>query len=344
MSSLRTKSSFPYLLSIGVFWIFTSACHGQEKIKPRIAVFPFDDRTTANKDMSIGTKVADLLIAKLATNGAVTVYDRQYVDRLLAEKNLKYDPNYDSAGAAKAGLMGTVDMVISGQIDAFNANANEFTKHQVVRSIHEIDGEVTLKVTARVISVEKGSILTAPSASDEQHGVLAVDNTYMKNPLNPKNGLGFDNTTATKNQDQALRKLVDQAAEEVAKQLSAQVDPIAKTIEPVMAAVSASKPEVRVETKPKTPAIVGMIDGLAYLDAGSASGVKKGEKFTVRRSSDTELKDGMGHPIQRHRSVCTLVITTVEEASAGGKCTPEPSAKGPDGIPRAGDEVIASTK
>ena len=59
--------------------------------------------------MNIGVKVADQLISKLAGNSAFTVFDRQYVDRLLAEKNLKYDPNYDSAGAAKSGLMGTVD-------------------------------------------------------------------------------------------------------------------------------------------------------------------------------------------------------------------------------------------
>ncbi len=342
---MRTiRSKFPFYLSLYVAASLVIASAGlaqTEPAKPRIAVFPFDDRTTANKDMSIGTKVADLLISKLTTNGAFIVYDRQYVDRLLAEKNLKYDPNYDSAGAAKSGLMGTVDMVVAGQVDAFNANANESTKNYVYRKVHEIDGAVSLKVTARLISVEKGSILLAPSASNDQNGVLAADNTYMKNPLNPKNGLGFDNTSALKNQDQALRKLVDQAAEEVAKQLSTQVSPLAATIQPIMII---RKPMPAVETKLNPAKLVGVVDGLTYFDQGLASNVKVGDRYSVRRSSDTGLKDGMGHPIQRHKTICSLTVSAVEEASAAGKCVPTPTAKGADAVPKAGDEVIAAEK
>ncbi len=63
-----------------------------ERAKPRIAVFPFDDRTTANKDMNIGTKVADEIIAKLATNSNFIVYDRNHVDRLLQGKKPQVRP------------------------------------------------------------------------------------------------------------------------------------------------------------------------------------------------------------------------------------------------------------
>jgi curli biogenesis system outer membrane secretion channel CsgG len=312
-----------------------------EHVKPRIAVFPFDDRTSANKDMNIGTKVADLLIAKLTSNSAFTVYDRQYVDRLLAEKNLKYDPNYDSAGAAKAGLMGTVDMVISGQIDAFNANTNESTKSQLVRKVHQVDGSVALKVTARLISVEKGSIVVAPTAGNEQKGVLAQDNTYMKVAVGPKNGLGYDNATATKNQDQALRKLVDQAAEEVAANLSTQLVPSA---EHIPAVIVQPKAPVSLKSSDLTAKFVGLVDGVAYMDKGASAGVKTGDTFFVRRSTKTALKDGAGKPIMSHKPICTLVVSSVEEASASGKCTTDSSVKGAEAAPRAGDEVISSAK
>jgi curli biogenesis system outer membrane secretion channel CsgG len=325
--------------------------------KPRIAVFPFDDRTTSNKDMSIGTKVADLLIAKLTTNGAFAVYDRQYVDRILAEKARKYDPNYDSAAAAKSGLMGTVDMVVSGQIDAFNANQNQVTSGKLLSKHVETDGSVVLKVTARLISVERGSIVMAPSANTEQKGVLSQSDTYApiltKHLPGSKETMDVNQQKAISSTDQALRKLVDEAADDVTKQLAGQVAQAAVNIPiaPAGAEAAALKTEPHAGTTSSTissatstttekAAFAGISDGLAYIDKGSAAGVKKGQRITIRRNVDTGLKNGAGEPILRHKNVCTLVISVVEDTSAAGKCAPDPTAHGPDGVPKTGDDVV----
>ena len=316
-----------------------------ERSKPRIAVFPFDDRTTANKDMNIGTKVADEIIAKLATNSDFVVYDRNHVDRLLQEKNLKYDPNYDSASAAKSGLMGTVDIVISGQVAAFNANTQESSTGFGVMGRHTITGIVSLKVRANLISVEKGSILLAPDADNDAKDVLASD---MKGSLM---GHSISTSDSRKSVDEGLRKLVDKAATSVAQELSTKISPLAEAVQPVLVAASATpakpgadeshsgKSVEKASTGSFKATFVGISGGLAYVDKGSMSGVKSGDKLIVRRAFDTGLKDGSGQPIQHHRPVCILTVTEVEENSAAGKCVPEATAKGPDAIPKKGDEV-----
>jgi len=340
--------SLTSLLQRAVITVLFSQALFAQQIKARIAVFPFDDRTTANKDMSIGTKVADLLIAKLASNAAYTVYDRQYVDRILAEKDRKYDPNYDSAAAAKNGLLGTVDMVVAGQIDAFNANAEQRASGMYLKKTVETDGTVVLKVTARMISVEKGSILSAPSANAEQKGVLTKADTYAsavtKHLPGSKDALDVNQQKATSNTDQALRKLVDQAADEVTKQLAVQVAQSAAAMPIQMHAPEAAVKSPSDSSGTIRANFVGVSDGLAYIDKGSAAGVKVGQKFTIQRTIDTGLKNGAGEPIVRHKAVCAIVISTVEETSAAGKCAPDPAVRGPDSVPHPGDDVLTPTK
>ena len=350
-------TSFAFLVrSIAITELLITTGFAQvEHPKERIAVFPFDDRTTANKDMQIGTKVADLLIAKLSANGAFTVYDREYIDRLLAEKNRKYDPNYDSAEAAKSGLLGTVDMVVSGQIDSFNANATQVTSGKYLSKRVETDGAVELKVTARLISVEKGSIITAPTANAEEKGTLAKSDSVA--PLVTTHLPGSKDATDVNQQqatgtDQALRKLVDVAADKVTQDLAGQVTQSAASnpVEPS----HATAPPTTKESQPATTespsstgvraAFVGISDGLAYIDKGSEAGVKTGQKFTIRRVIDTGLKNSSGDPIVHHKNVCTLIISSVEEGSAAGKCIPETSAHGPDGVPKTGDDVVMATQ
>lgn len=315
------------------------------QVKPRVAVYPFDDRTTANKDMQIGAKVADILISQLTASGAFTVYDRQYVDKILAESHLKYDPNYDSASAAKAGLLGTVDLVVAGQIDAYNAAPTPSDSDMVFGKVHQIMGAVTLKVTARLISVEKGSIASAPNAANDQKVLICKDIVL--------GGHGTGNCPKTVEQermmdDQALRRLVDKATEEVSKQLSAQISPLAASIKPVVGSPPAGSPKdteatttdtaFKVVSEPVKARFLGTSDGFVYIDKGSAAGVKVGDKFTIRRSITKPFLGSDGKPVVVHKAVCTAVIDSVEETSSAGKCIAE--TKGVEAIPRKDDEVL----
>ena len=85
-----------------------------------------------------------------------------------------------------------------------------------------------------------------------------------------------------------------------------------------------------------------MSEGLAVIDKGSADGVKVGQKFVIQRQIDTGLKTASGTAIIRHKKVCTLTVTSIEDTSSAGTCTSGQAGHNPDGAPKSGDEVVES--
>lgn len=321
--------------------------------KPRIAVFPFDNRTTAPKDMNLENKIADDLISSITASGGFQIVDRQYLDRILAEKNLKYDPNFDSATAVRSGLLGTVDFIVAGQIDAYNANTQDQQVSHFGSTTAQTSGTVAMRATARIISIERGSVLSAPSADISQTQVLAKSTQTTLGSLVPKSlkGQQLNNAQGTKNVDQALRGLVDKATAGLASELSAKIDEAAKANESTaVAAKIASEPPppapaptgaVAPPTQAK-PKLVNVENGLVYINKGSATGVKVGDKFEIKRSIETTMKDpDTGQPLVKHKGVCSLVITSVEESFSSGKCKPaDPNARSAENTPKSGDEIV----
>jgi curli biogenesis system outer membrane secretion channel CsgG len=289
------------------------ATHAQSKKK--IAVFPFDDRTAANQTMNIGVKVSDALISKLAATGAFEIVDREYLNTILSEKNLKFDPNFNPAGAAKSGLLGVVDVIVVGQIDSFNANVTASSTGYFVATKTKQNGVTGLKVTARLIGVERGTILSAPSASSELTSLLAQSTT-----TDMVQGVGNGSKTASL--DSALRKLVDQTVEAVSTDLSSKI-------------AASAQAEVVAHATPSVPKFVGVEDGLTVINKGTGAGIKVGDKFIVARPTDTGMKDpDSGQAIVRKKKVCTLVISVVEDNISSGTCD--------GGLPTKGDELAPS--
>lgn len=317
--------------------------------KPRIAVFPFDNRTTAPKDMNLENKIADDLISSITGSGGFQIVDRQYLDRILAEKNMKYDPNFDSATAAKSGLLGTVDFIVTGQIDAYNANTEDQQVSHFGSTTIQTNGTVAMRATARIISVERGSILSAPSADISQTSVLTKANQTTLGVLVPKilKGQQFNNAQGTKNTDQALRGLVDKVTTDLAAKLSVKIDEVAKANESttLLVAKSDSEPAAASKVAAATagkPKLVNVEHGLVYINKGSDTGVKVGDKFEIKRSIETTMKDpDTGQTLVKHERVCSLVITSVEESFSSGKCTP-PAANvhSAENTPKSGDEIV----
>jgi len=265
--------------------------------------------------MNIGTKVSDALISKLAGTGAFEIVDREYLNTVMSEKNLKFDPNFNPAGAAKTGLLGVVDIIVVGQIDSFNANVNASSTSYFVATKTKQNGVAGLKVTARLISVERGTILSAPSASSELTSLLSQSTT-----TDMVQGVGSGSRTSSL--DSALRKLVDQTVEAVSTDLSAKI-------------AAGAQAEVAAHATPSLPKFVGIEDGLTVINKGTGAGIKVGDKFLVARPTDTGMKDpDSGQAIIRKKKVCTLVISMVEENISSGTCD--------GGLPTKGDELAPS--
>ena len=78
-------------------------------VKRRVAVFDFDfaavpGGNTQAAAPNTGKAVADVLVARLVENGALSVIERTALDKLIAEQNLTNSDRTDPLAAAKLGL------------------------------------------------------------------------------------------------------------------------------------------------------------------------------------------------------------------------------------------------
>jgi curli biogenesis system outer membrane secretion channel CsgG len=305
---LIKQARFIVLLPLLVLLSITSSTGAQAR--KRIAVMPFDDHTAATSNMNIGTKVADELIAKLSATGAFEIVDREYLNRIQAEQNLKLDSRFDATGAAKLGKLANVDVLIVGQINAFNANISTSKEDSFIATKTKATGVIELKVTARLLSVETGTILSAPTATSDQDKVLSESSSSLL-----VQGVGKSNASGA---EAGLRKLVDKSVDDVAQQLAT-----------ALASSASSAPRALSGSAPK---VAGIADGLVVLNKGTKEGIKVGEKFSVTRVVDSGLKDpDTGKPMTRRKKLCTLTVSDADEGMASGKCEGD--------APQAGDEA-----
>ena len=99
---------------------------------------------------------------------------------------------------------------------------------------------------------------------------------------------------------------MDEAIEACARSLSASIT-----------AVSSS-----VATSATISAVIGVSEGLTYINKGVGSGLKVGQVLQVYRVSTVPgLTDPeTGKPLTRKNPVCTLTLSDVEDSNASGRC------------------------
>jgi len=209
-------------------------------------------------------------------------------------------------------LLGVVDILIVGQIDSFNANVTSSQTGFYVGTRIKQTGVTNLKVTARLISIEKGTILSAPSASASETGVLSQSTTVQ----------GMGNGAGTANDGSALGRLVDETVDAVSADLSGKISVVAQA-------------EAAAHTLPSIPKFVGIENGLTVINRGTNAGIMVGDRFSVVRPTTTGLVDpDTNQPIIRKKLLCTLVISIVEDNISSGSCD--------GGVPAKGDEIAPS--
>jgi curli biogenesis system outer membrane secretion channel CsgG len=285
--------------------------------RKRVAILGFDESAVRARNHQIGQRVTDQLISQLAGSGNYEIIDREYLQRIEQEQNLGYGSRFDTAGAAKLGKLANANLLIIGQVDDFSAtaateNKQGFTGTKVIQN-----GDVTLRVTARIIQVDTAAILQAPSAQSEQKGVLS-QSTYGQSGI-----IGMAaNAHAAPANTSSIDKLIDQAVSDVSTQLAAKIS-----------ATALAMPATVV-----IPKFVGIEEGLVVVNKGQNAGLKVGDQFQVSRLTDTGMKDpDTGQPIVHKRKLCLFIISEVEDSISSGKC---------DGTetPQAGDIFIPVAK
>jgi curli biogenesis system outer membrane secretion channel CsgG len=296
-----------------------SATSAYAQGRKRIAVMSFDDHLAGTQRINIGEKVSDGIISKVAGNGTFEVVDREHLARIVQEQNLKMDGRFDAAQGAKLGKLANVDVLIVGQIESFHADATAEKSPGFFTDTTRVTGQVTLKVTSRMISIETASIIAAPTSTSELTQVLSE----RKDVLASERGAFSSKTTGDSNSQAALLKLLDKSIEAVSTDLAKQIEGNASKIPGGARSGSAAK-------------VIGIDAGLVLINRGSTAGIQAGQEFTIYRAVDTGLKDpDSGQPVIRKKKVCAMSISEVEDSVASGKCEGEQ--------PVAGDEVRPTT-
>jgi curli biogenesis system outer membrane secretion channel CsgG len=282
--------------------------------KKRVAVLEFDARNVQNND--IGGRIADGIISELAGSGNFDVVDRDNLARVTQEQNTGYGDRFDMANATRLGKLANVSILIVGRVDAFTANVSKESKQGFLNAKTTESGDVALRVTARVIQVDTGNIMQAPSVESHQNAVLGQTTVYG----DASNPLGSSSSHA--GSGSGLQKLVDTAVHDVSVQLADKIR-----------SASLAMPAVVV-----IPKFVGIQDGMVVVNKGQNAGIKAGDKYDVSRQSDTGMKDpDTGQPILRKKKICTLTVSDVEDTISSGKC------EGAD-APQAGDIFTSAAK
>jgi hypothetical protein len=282
---------------LALIWMSSLDAHSQTK--KRLAVFEFDDRGTADNGANhdIGMRVADGLISQLAGSGDFDVVDRDNLDRIMHEQNLGQGQRYDAQTAARIGKLANVNLLVLGRVES----ATESVKQKGMFRAAQV-ADINITATARVIQVDTGNILKAPTDScDIKDGDIGNGVTNPRStPQAPRPLLVND--------DGLLHKVSD-CIIDLSQKLAKDIREASLT--------TPSVPSMNVVI----PKFIGIEDGLVLINKGRNVGIKVGDRFDVSRKTDTGLKDpDTGNAVYHKKSVCMFTVTEVEDDNASGKC------------------------
>jgi curli biogenesis system outer membrane secretion channel CsgG len=142
--------------------------------KPKVAVLDFDYATVQSyssaifgTDVDIGKGISDLLITNLVKDGTYSVYERQALDKIMAEQNFSNSQRADPSTAARLGKLAGVDVIIIGAITEFgnetqnkNVGGGGGTGHGFgVGGIGHSSSKANVVINARMVNVDTGEIV-----------------------------------------------------------------------------------------------------------------------------------------------------------------------------------------
>jgi curli biogenesis system outer membrane secretion channel CsgG len=303
--------------------LFSGGLNAQQK--KRVAVVNFDYATVQGgisaifgTNVDVGKGIADLLVTKLVEGGVYSVIERKALDKLVAEQNFANSDRADPASAAKIGKLLGVDAIIIGSITQFGRDDKTtsvgggalggITNKYGLGGVGKKQSKAVVVVGARMVDTNTGEILGVASGKGESNrsgtALLGAGGSSAGR------GGGAIDMTSSNFGDTILGEAVGQAVKTLASQLQQ----------------SAGRLPTRTVT------IDGLVadssNGTLILNIGSKSGVKVGDRLSVRRSL-REIRDpGTGKVIRTvEDTLGELTITEVDEVSAVGKFTGATPAK-----------------
>lgn len=256
------KASLPIILALLIaFSISTAAYSGDlSKLKKRVAVFEFEDKTDHSvrwwSGQSVGSGMADMLITELVNSGKYTVIERTAMDHILKEQGLGQSGAVTQQSAASVGKMLGVQVAIVGSVTEFGHAKGGTGGRLKGVSVGVSSQKAVVAVDVRFIDTTTGEILDSKSARKEKS----------------KRGLSLGTEKfAFRNRNEFDQSLVGKACREAITEVQKALDS-------------------QLEKTPWQAKVIKASSGSVIINVGAEAGVENGMEFVVY-SAGEELID-----------------------------------------------------
>ena len=284
------------------------SAYGQAK---RIAILPANGHFGGQE-----ARLADSLTSALVGKPGVAVIDRASVDRILKEQNFQNSDRSSADSAVRIGKLVGAGHIIIVEVQ----DASYTTKQDKQPGTVTTTGTVVLNAIARLIEVETAVIVAQPASNFQDSQLISTQTNTPGVPYGPNRTPGKSTTTGD-DPHVVQSRLTTKAFDSVAADLGI------KLLRALGSSVSGAAAG---SSGADLPLVAGIANGSVYINEGSTSGIKAGDRFQVVRAVSVGLKDPKtGKDIVQKKRICTFVATNVDDSSSSGSC--------PGGTPQSGD-------
>ena len=253
-------------LVLFVMSVFASATYAggdddqKARIKKRVAVFVFHDKTDRKwrwwNNKGVGEGITDMLVTELVKSGNYRVIERQELDRILEEQDLGTSGVVTPESAAKIGRVLGVELAVMGSVTEFGFKKSSTGGRIKGFGLGVQNQSATVGLDCRMVNTSTGEIVSAESFRKEKSSKgLKVDTRKL-------------HFNSRKDFDESL---VGKAARDA--------------VRGVIHLIDENAPYVSWQAK-----VVTEKNGLVFINAGTTSGIKSGDTFTIYRKGE-ELTD-----------------------------------------------------
>jgi len=183
--------------------------------RPRVAVMDFDFGAIHNwwwGDYDIGKGIQALVENELVNSGAVRVFSRKYLQKIIEEQNFQVSDRADPTTAVQIGKLAGVDYIIVGTVTKFEQKKKGGGLGILTRKLGLGGGakiyEAKVALTAQLISVKTGEILASVKGEGKDVGIGIGAGGYAGG-----GALGFFG------QDNSISKATEKAVKDVVEKL-----------------------------------------------------------------------------------------------------------------------------
>ena len=251
-----------FIISIFYISIFAQKAGQLKRLKKRVAVFEFDDKTDHRwrwwTGQSVGRGMADMLTTELVKSGKYRVMERQSIEAVMKEQQMGLSGAITSESAAKVGKLLGVELAILGAVTEFG-----YKKGQTGGKIKKLGFGLGVQSASATVGID---IRFTDTSTGE---ILAAENVRKEKS---KKGLSVDTKQVSfKNRNAFDESLVGKAAREAVQEIMKKID-------------------TQMANLPWQAKIIKVVGTNVYINSGAEAGVNVGDVFVIY-SKGEELID-----------------------------------------------------